>query len=302
MSEQRSTFWKRVASVLVLAFAVLVTGIPASFVQGVIPAEAQERRRNLLDIFRPRKRRAAPQRRVRQPSRARRAQPNRQRAAPRRAVRRKSSTRRRKAAPAVAAAPEVPRVEKIENAKVVLVIGDFLASSLADGLDEAFADSPGVRIVDAGNGASGIVRDDFYDWQEAVPELVEKHKPVVIVVQIGANDRQPIRSEGGSEAVGSAGWVEAYQEKIGSLNDALRETQVPFVWLGTPAFASRALTADMVTFNEYYETATRARGGTFVDIWDGFVDRNGAYVRSGPDVNGQVVRLRGSDGINLTSA
>ncbi len=43
--------------------------------------------------------------------------------------------------------------------------------------------------------------------------------------------------------------------------------------------------------------------GEFVDIWDGFVDENGAFVYTGPDINGQPVRLRGADdGINVTKA
>ena len=45
-----------------------------------------------------------------------------------------------------------------------------------------------------------------------------------------------------------------------------------------------------------------AAGGTFVDVWDGFVDEAGKFVITGSDVNGQQVRLRGSDGINLTKA
>ena len=39
-----------------------------------------------------------------------------------------------------------------------------------------------------------------------------------------------------------------------------------------------------------------------MDIWDGFVDENGAYVSTGPDINGQPARLRAGDGINLTKA
>jgi uncharacterized protein len=58
----------------------------------------------------------------------------------------------------------------------------------------------------------------------------------------------------------------------------------------------------MLAFNDIYRTATEAAGGEFVDIWDGFVNENGAFSSEGPDMNGQRVRLRGSDGINLTQA
>src|SRR5690606_15559619 len=47
---------------------------------------------------------------------------------------------------------------------------------------------------------------------------------------------------------------------------------------------------------------TEAADGIYVDLWDGFVDENGAYVTSGPDMNGQPARLRASDGINITQA
>ena len=67
-----------------------------------------------------------------------------------------------------------------------------------------------------------------------------------------------------------------------------------------PAFKSPKMTADMLAFNDIYRKAGRSAGGEFVDIWDGFVDENGAFVATGPDINGQPVRLRADDGINLT--
>jgi hypothetical protein len=43
-------------------------------------------------------------------------------------------------------------------------------------------------------------------------------------------------------------------------------------------------------------------GGEFIDVWDGFVDQDGRFIITGSDINGQQVRLRGTDGINLTAA
>jgi hypothetical protein len=45
-----------------------------------------------------------------------------------------------------------------------------------------------------------------------------------------------------------------------------------------------------------------AAGGEFVDVWDGFTNAEGAFISAGPDINGQIVRLRNSDGINMTNA
>jgi hypothetical protein len=69
-----------------------------------------------------------------------------------------------------------------------------------------------------------------------------------------------------------------------------------------PSFKVSSMSADMLAFNDIYRSAAEEVGGEFIDIWDGFIDENGAFAVVGPDMNGQRVRLRGSDGINLTSA
>jgi hypothetical protein len=58
----------------------------------------------------------------------------------------------------------------------------------------------------------------------------------------------------------------------------------------------------MLAFNDVYRTTAKAAGAEFIDIWDGFVDENGAFILTGPDVNGQPARLRAGDGINMTAA
>ena len=75
------------------------------------------------------------------------------------------------------------------------------------------------------------------------------------------------------------------------------------LWVGMPAFKSASkISSDMLAFNDIYRRVAESASGEFVDVWDGFVDENGAFVSTGPDINGQPVRLRTSDGINLTKA
>jgi len=63
------------------------------------------------------------------------------------------------------------------------------------------------------------------------------------------------------------------------------------------------MNADYLVFNEIYRTKIAAAGGgEYVDIWDGFTNEDGKFVSAGPDINGQIVRLRGSKGINMTRA
>ena len=62
------------------------------------------------------------------------------------------------------------------------------------------------------------------------------------------------------------------------------------------------MTASMLAFNDIYRRNIESVGGSFVDIWDGFVDENGVFQQTGPDMNGLPARLRGSDGISFSKA
>lgn len=207
----------------------------------------------------------------------------------------------RSSAPSIAPPPE-PVVEKLENARKILVVGDFLANRTADGLNEAFAQAPGVVIVDRANGSSGLVRDDYYNWPEEARQIVEEVQPSIIVVQLGSNDRQQLLVDGEREPVRSVKWLAEYERRTKLLIDALQERKTPLLWIGMPAFKSPSMTTDMVAFNGVFRTQVEKAGGEFIDIWDGFVDEEGKFVFTGSDINGQQVRLRGSDGINMTKA
>lgn len=204
-------------------------------------------------------------------------------------------------APSIAPPPE-PVVEKLENARKILVVGDFLANRTADGLSEAFAQAPGVVIVDRANGSSGLVRDDYYNWPEEARRIVEEVQPSIIVVQLGSNDRQQLLVDGEREPVRSVKWLAEYERRARLLIAALQERKTPLLWIGMPAFKSPSMTTDMVAFNGVFRTQIEKAGGEFIDIWDGFVDEEGKFVFTGSDINGQQVRLRGSDGINMTNA
>lgn len=278
---------------LALALAAVALTLPLALAP--VPAEAQQVIRRCNGLFDclfnrgPQRAEPAPQRRApatRQP----RQRSQQGRAAPRTP---------RAAAPQPA--PE-PQVDKLDNAKAVLVVGDFLASGLADGLEEAYAASPGVRIVERTNGSSGFVRDDFYDWNAEIGPILDETKPDIVVVMMGSNDRQEIATGGRRLSPRSEPWTSEYRNRVKTFADAVAARDIPLIWTGLPPFKSTTMSSDMLVFNDIYKHAAEDAGGTFVDIWEGFVDENGNFVFNGPDVNGQTVQLRGSDGINLTRA
>lgn len=200
------------------------------------------------------------------------------------------------------AEPQVPIVEKTPDARTVLVVGDFMASGLAEGLDAAFAENPAVKIIFRGNGSSGFVRDDVYDWPVQIKSLIDTEKPAAVVVMLGANDRQAMKVGDVREPPRSENWTKEYERRTDALGSAISAAKLPFLWVGMPAFGAPKMTSDMLAFNDIYHQAAENHGAEFVDVWDGFVDENGVFITSGPDTNGQVVRLRADDGINVSKA
>jgi uncharacterized protein len=195
-----------------------------------------------------------------------------------------------------------PPAEKLANARKVLVVGDFLAAGLGDGLEDAFAASPGVVVETHANVASGLVRQDYYDWQKQLPTLLDAAKPAVVVAMIGANDRQQMIGDQLNEKFGSDVWFIAYEARVLAFAKIVASRHIPLLWVGLPAFGSAPMTADAVKLNQLYQSQVASVGGEFIDIWDGFADENGKFIVTGSDINGQQVRLRTADGINLTTS
>ncbi|TXH85378.1 MAG: DUF459 domain-containing protein [Rhizobium sp.] len=199
--------------------------------------------------------------------------------------------------------PETPPpAEKLPDAKTILVVGDFLASGLATGLEDAFATSPGVVVQSRGNVASGLVRQDYYNWPQQLPGMMDQLKPAMVVVMIGANDRQQMIGEGLNEKYGTDPWFLAYEERVQQFAKLVTSRHIPLLWVGLPSFGSDQLTASAVKLNQIYQSQTTGVGGEFIDIWDGFTDQSGEFIVTGSDINGQQVRLRTADGVNFTAA
>ena len=274
-----------------LPFLGLVALLVFCLVATLAVAQEQPKRRNLLEIlFGPRQQAVEPSRPLQRQDR----QP--------RARKRTNNSVTSISTGGAAASAVKPLPEKIEDAKKVLVVGDFVASGLSDGLMTAFEASPGVVVENRSNGSSGLVREDFYHWTQELPDIIAEVQPAVLVVQIGANDRQQLVTPEGRLDFRTDPWFTAYEKRVSTFAGIARRANVPLVWVGLPAFRPQNMTADAIRLNAIYRRSVEQVNGEFVDVWDGFVDQEGRFIITGSDINGQQVRLRGSDGIGFTSA
>jgi uncharacterized protein len=293
----------RALAVAAFGWACFVLLLSAVAVPSIAQAQDRFERRSIIDmIFGPRRAQehyppppqAVPQRQQQQQPRARQGASG----GGGQGQQRQSAPRQQNAA----VPPPPTAVDKAENAQKLLVIGDFMASGLAEGLEAAFADSANVVVLQRTNGSSGLVRDDYYDWTGSLPAILEEIDPDIAIVMLGSNDRQQLRVDGSAVDVHSTAWQGEYARRVRALAAVVRQSDTPLVWVGAPAFQSPRMSADILEINDIYRDEIAQAGGDFVDIWDGFVDEAGAFIFTGSDIQGQQVRLRGSDGINMTGA
>src|SRR5579884_224122 len=97
-------------------------------------------------------------------------------------------------------------------------------------------------------------------------------------------------------------WAALYSKRIDEMIAALKSKGVPVLWVGLPAiWGARGIT-DMSYLDELYRERAERAGIVYVDIWDGFVDENGRFTTQGPDFEGQIRRLRTTDGVHFTKS
>jgi hypothetical protein len=199
--------------------------------------------------------------------------------------------------------PGTPGGAAVQPTFFIDVIGDSLASLTAGGLTEAFADKPEIAVADKSNDASGLVRADYYDWPKAARDLATGDNHIdFVVVMVGINDMQSIRDGADNLDPLSDRWKAAYVARIDAVLEPFQTAHIPVAWVGMPPMRTDTFNGGIVKLNEIDRSEVEKQGEKYVDIWDAFADQNGQYDANGPNVDGQIVRLRGPDGIHFTKA
>lgn len=185
----------------------------------------------------------------------------------------------------------------------IAVIGDNIGQLLAQGLQDAFAERPDIAVLRRTRENSGLVRDDYFDWNKSVRDLLAGTDKIKLAVMlIGSNDRQQLREGGAVLDPRTPKWNAAYAARVEAIAAQFRDRKIPLLWVGLPVMKNERLTAELLSFNEIYRDAAAKTGATYIDIWEGFVDDRNQFSIFGPDLNGQIVRLRTGDGVHFTRA
>jgi uncharacterized protein len=185
----------------------------------------------------------------------------------------------------------------------VAVLGDSLGQMLGQALSTSLSNRPEVEVLREAKEDSGLVRDDYYDWPKTAHDLATGSQKInVAVIMIGSNDHQTLHDATGSYDPGSDQYEQVYAARIEAIAKAFHDAKIPLIWVGLPVMKSDRYAKAMAALNDMYRQYAGRNGATYVDIWQDFVDDNGQFSPYGPDVDGQVVRLRALDGVHFTKA
>lgn len=200
-------------------------------------------------------------------------------------------------------AQESPAAQRMGATYAVAVMGDALGALLSNGLEEVLSDTPDIKIVRDSRPSSGLVRDDFYDWSKAARDIAGGGQKIdIAVMMIGSNDRQQLRH--GDETLDpmTSRWRELYVARVDAVLQPFRERKIPVIWVGLPVMKSESFSADMARLNEIFKERVQRQGDVFVDLWEASSDERGQYSAFGPDIDGEIVKIRAADGVHFTPA
>ena len=207
--------------------------------------------------------------------------------------------------------PKIVEVPKNPDAQTVLVIGDIEAQGLGYGLQMAFAEEPSLIVATKARAASGLTRESDGEWSVLAQKVLAETKSDFVVVMLGVNDFQtiPVAGAKGLEP-GTEEWLKLYGERVDRLLGLIKASGRPFWWVGLPPTADAdrkptaraAYAAFLSSLNDLVRPRVQAAGGGFVDVWDAFTDEEGHYTPMGPDIDGQLKKLRAADGVLFTRA
>lgn len=180
------------------------------------------------------------------------------------------------------------------------VVGDSLATDLANGLRKVLTGKSGHTVVKFTRPATGLMRDDVYDWKHALDGFLRKSKLDVVAVIIGGNDRQSIWKDGDRLDHHSPAWRAEYERRLARFMAVLEKSGATVYWVGLPVVRSGEMSRDYRRINEIQRAQARKHGFAYVSLWEAFADAKGGYTSFGPDIDGAKKRLRKNDGMHFT--
>ena len=188
-----------------------------------------------------------------------------------------------------------------EKIQIALVGDSMMAVGLAPVLRRALAKEENVNVIRAYRSGTGLGRPDVFNWMEEYPKMRAVQKPHIIICAIGANDAQGFQIDRTVYAFGTPQWNAVYAERVRNFLNLLGQDGARIIWLGMPAmrepsFSKRIMAVSTLTKS----VVTEYPQVTWLDPNPFLNDAGTSFTQFRFNQKGQMIRLRGDDGIHLS--
>ena len=188
----------------------------------------------------------------------------------------------------------------IGNCKILL-IGDSLGDNLAYGMIPQLSKEPTLKFVRKAKASTGLSNAWFYNWHNNLATFLKEEKPNLVVVLLGANDRQNYVVNNKVQNFGSEAWNKTYRSNVTKIATASTKAGAYVLWVGMPIMKPYNYAKGITTIDEQFAMAVPiVPGATYLSTRAFTADASGVY-RAGAVVNGKYAQLRGQDGIHFTA-
>jgi hypothetical protein len=156
------------------------------------------------------------------------------------------------------------------------------------------------RYVQEGKVSSGLCRPDFYNWPARLHGFTARYHPKLILICIGTNDTQHIRTGHGVLEFRSHAWEREYRRRILTLIGIAKDAGAEVVFVSPPIMGREKLRTGVEYVNGIIRKTCVQDHVLFIDLWHHLADGSGKYQRywhNSPEI--YPVPLRAADGVHV---
>lgn len=183
----------------------------------------------------------------------------------------------------------------------VLVVGDSLSIYLTPLLTEHAGALP-VAITGNSHSATGLARPDALDWPKLLADDIARVKPDAVVVLIGGNDAQSLKTpDGWIHIADFAAWKAEYRRRVAEVLDIMTKDGASIWWIGLPVMRVSDLDRVGPIINAIVQDeANKSAVVHYIDPNPVLASPDGTYRDFATDISGAQVRIREDDGVHVT--
>ena len=183
----------------------------------------------------------------------------------------------------------------------LLLVGDSLGNNLGYGMIPQLKGYKSLKFVLKAKASTGLSNSWFYNWETNLKSYLRTEKPNIVVVFLGANDRQNMKVGGQILTFGTSKWKTAYAASVARMTKMATDSGAYLLWVGLPNCKPYNYNKGMELISAIYaKTVPQNHGARYIELHNFTSDARGNYTQY-QTVNGSRLKTRGDDGIHFTA-